>query len=105
MSISEIGNAGYLPSASVQALESRMQAVSPTAASADFASWLTAEVDKVNGQVLAADKQLRELALGGTRNLHEVMIAVEEAKLSLQLMVQIRNRALEAYQDVLRMQI
>ena len=55
--------------------------------------------------MLAADKQLRELALGGTQNLHEVMIAVEEAKLSLQLMVQIRNRALEAYQDVLRMQI
>jgi flagellar hook-basal body complex protein FliE len=105
MSISEIGNLAYLPSASVQALESRMQAASPTAASADFSSWLSAEVDKVNGQVLAADKQLRELALGGTQNLHEVMIAVEEAKLSLQLMVQIRNRALEAYQDVLRMQI
>jgi flagellar hook-basal body complex protein FliE len=105
MSIAEIGNLAYLPSASVKALESRMQGASPAAAPADFSSWLTAEVDKVNGQMLAADRQLRGLALGETQNLHQVMIALEEAKLSLQLMVQIRNRALEAYQDILRMQI
>jgi len=101
MSIAEIGNVAYLPPVSAQAFEARAQAGAP----ADFSSWLTAEVDKVNGQLLAADKELRELALGGTQNLHQVMIALEEAKLSLQLMVQIRNRALEAYQDILRMQI
>jgi flagellar hook-basal body complex protein FliE len=101
MSVAEIGSVGFLPSAALQALESRAQAAAP----ADFSSWLSTEIDRVNGQLLAADKQIRDLALGKSQNLHEVMIAIEEAKLSLQLMVQIRTRALEAYQDVLRMQI
>jgi flagellar hook-basal body complex protein FliE len=101
MSVSEISGLAYLPSSDAQALESRAQA----SGSADFSSWLSAEIDKVNGQVLGAEKQVRDLAAGKTQNLHEVMIALEEAKLSLQRMVQIRNRALEAYQDILRMQI
>jgi flagellar hook-basal body complex protein FliE len=45
------------------------------------------------------------LAAGDTDNLHQVMIALEEAKLSFQLMVQVRNKLLESYQDILRMQI
>jgi flagellar hook-basal body complex protein FliE len=101
MSISEVGGVGFLASPSVQAIESRAQ----TATQADFSSWLASEIDNVNAQVLSADKQVRELALGQTQNLHEVMISLEEAKLSLSLLVQIRNRALEAYQDILRMQI
>jgi flagellar hook-basal body complex protein FliE len=99
MSVSAI--AAYLPSASAQALEARGALAAPV----DFSAWLSSEIEKVNGQVLAADQQIRDLALGRTQNLHQVMIAIEEAKLSLQLMVQVRNRALEAYQDILRMQI
>jgi flagellar hook-basal body complex protein FliE len=101
MSVSEISGLAYLPSSGAQALESRAQA----SGSVDFSSWMSAEIDKVNGQILGAEKQVRDLAAGKTQNLHEVMIALEEAKLSLQRMVQIRNRALEAYQDILRMQI
>jgi flagellar hook-basal body complex protein FliE len=105
MSISEIAGVGFLPSQSVEAIESRAQSATQSATQADFSSLLGGGVEKVNEQVLAADKQVRDLALGRTQNLHEVMIALEEAKLSLSLMVQIRNRALEAYQDILRMQI
>jgi flagellar hook-basal body complex protein FliE len=101
MSVAEIPSVGFLPSSSLEAIESRAQ----SATQADFASWLGTEIQKVNDQVLAADKQIRDLAVGKTQNLHEVMIALEEAKLSLSLMVQIRNRALEAYQDILKMQI
>jgi len=101
MSISEVGGVGFLASPSLQAIESRAQ----SSTQADFSSWLGSEVEKVNEQVLSADKQVRDLAVGQTQNLHEVMIALEEAKLSLSLLVQIRNRALEAYQDILRMQI
>jgi flagellar hook-basal body complex protein FliE len=101
MSVAAIESAGFLPSASVQALEARLSGPAGT----DFAARLTSELGRINGQLLAADGQVADLALGKVQNLHEVMIALEEAKLSFQLLVQVRNRALEAYQEILRMQV
>ena len=71
----------------------------------DFASWLQKSLAESNQQLMDADQQVTRLALGETDNLHQVMITLEQAKLSFQLMVQVRNKLLEAYQDVLRMQI
>ena len=73
--------------------------------SLDFASWFEKSLAESNQQLLDADQQVTRLALGETDNLHQVMIKLEQAKLSFQLMVQVRNKLLEAYQDVLRMQI
>jgi flagellar hook-basal body complex protein FliE len=72
---------------------------------AGFASWFAAETGKVNTQLVNADHDMQQLALGQTQNLHEVMIRLEEARLSFQLLVQVRNRLLEAYQDVMRTQV
>jgi flagellar hook-basal body complex protein FliE len=49
--------------------------------------------------------EVRQLAAGEPVSLHEVMIHLEEAKLSFQLLAQVRNRLLEAYQDVMRTQV
>lgn len=76
-----------------------------TAATTDFSVWLTRELESVNQKLVTADTQLRQLAVGQATNVHETMIALETAKLSFELVVQVRNRILEAYQDVLRMQI
>ena len=62
-------------------------------------------IGETNRQLIDADRQVTRLALGETDNLHQVMISLEQAKLSFQMMVQVRNKLLEAYQDVLRMQI
>lgn len=70
-----------------------------------FGQWFTQQLGQVNGQLEQADRQLQALATGEAQNLHQVMIALEEARLSFQLLVQVRNRALEAYQDVMRMQV
>jgi flagellar hook-basal body complex protein FliE len=48
---------------------------------------------------------MQRLAAGEVQNLHQIMIRLEESKLSFQLMLQVRNRLLEAYQDVMKMQI
>lgn len=56
-------------------------------------------------QIHIADTEVQKLAVGKEESLHGVMIAIESAKESLSLVVQIRNRLVEAYQDVLRMQI
>jgi flagellar hook-basal body complex protein FliE len=94
----------FLPSATADAIESRLGGAAAPAAPG-FAASLAAEIGKVNDQMHNADKQVQDLALGKASNLHDVMIALEETKLSFQLMVQIRTRALEAYQDILRMQV
>lgn len=70
-----------------------------------FPQWFEKQLAQVNGQLLQSDGQLQQLAMGEAQNLHQVMIGMEEARLSFQLMVQVRNRVLEAYQDVMRMSI
>lgn len=71
----------------------------------NFAAWLDKQLSDVNRQIVHADTEVRKLAAGETDNLHHVMVAMEEAKMGFQLALQVRNRLLEAYQDVLRMQI
>jgi len=52
-----------------------------------------------------ADSAIQSLATGGTATLHDTMLAVEKAELSFRLMLQVRNKIVEAYQEVLRMQV
>lgn len=72
---------------------------------ADFGQWLAQQIGLLNQQVTSADMEVRRLALGEAGNIHEVMMRLEAAKLSFELAVQVRNRVLEAYQEILRMQI
>jgi flagellar hook-basal body complex protein FliE len=71
----------------------------------DFGTWLTQALGRVNGELAQADVGLQQLATGQVENLHQVMIALEEARLGMQLVTQVRNRLLEAYQEILRMQV
>ena len=75
------------------------------APAAGFESWMRAELGRVNDQVVQADALVQKLALGEADNLHQVMVALDEARVGFQLMVQVRNRVIESYQDLLRMQV
>ncbi len=81
------------------------QAVNNAKPETDFASWLSQEVSLANQQINQADEKLREFALGKTDNLHQVMMSLEKAKTSFELVVEVRNRVLEGYQQIMRMQI
>lgn len=70
-----------------------------------FADMVTKGITEVNQQLLASQTGLQRLATGDTQNLHQVMIQLEESRMSFQLMMQVRSRLLEAYQDVMKMQI
>lgn len=59
----------------------------------------------VNQLQLDADAKVRGLATGEVKNLHEVMIASEKAGLAMQFTLQLRNRLIEAYQEILRTQV
>ena len=60
------------------------------------------QVDQVQKQ---ADAMATDLATGKSQNIHETMLKATEAELSFNLMIQLRNKALEAYQEVMRMQV
>ncbi len=78
---------------------------SPQTSAQPFSNWLQTQVTDLNSAMIKSDSLAANLATGQTENLHQIMIGMEEAKIAFQLAVQVRNRILEAYQDVLRMQI
>ena len=70
-----------------------------------FAERIGEGLHELNQQLLTSQVDLQRLAAGDASHLHEVMLHLEESRIGLQLMLQVRNRALEAYQDVMRMQV
>jgi len=78
-------------------------ATSPTGAS--FSSVLGGLVQDVNAKQDAAGQALRDLQTGQNVSLHQTMIANEEASVSFQLMVEVRNRLLDSYQELMRMSV
>ena len=60
-------------------------------------------VSQVEGQLEEADQMAENFAAGKDQSLHETMIATEKADLSFRLLLQIRNKLLEAYQEIMRM--
>jgi flagellar hook-basal body complex protein FliE len=70
-----------------------------------FTDWFARELSSVNDKLVTADHDVQKLAVGSAGNLHEVMIHMEEARLSFQLLAQVRNKLLEAYQEVMRMPV
>jgi len=70
-----------------------------------FAEALKKSLSEVNQAQLSADHAAEQIAAGETKNLHGAMIKLEEADISMRLMVQVRNKAVEAYQEIMRMQV
>ncbi len=79
---------------------------SPTQQMGDkFGETLKTFMVEVNQAQVSADRAAEQIAAGETKNLHGAMIKLEEADISLRLMVQVRNKAVEAYQEIMRMQV
>ncbi len=70
-----------------------------------FIDYLKDNIQQVNSMQKTADHMSMEVASGKSDAIHETMLATTQAELSFNLMVQIRNRALEAYQDVMKMPV
>jgi flagellar hook-basal body complex protein FliE len=97
-----------LPASGIQmpselAMPSDVSSAQPTGNS--FASMLGQMVSEVNAQSAASGQAVSALQSGQSVPLHKAVIAMEEANVSFQLMVEVRNRLLDSYQEVMRMQI
>lgn len=96
---------GVLKSTAAQATGKPAEATS-AAGGVDFAQVLQGSIDKVNQTQMQAQQMAENLAAGDkTQNLHEVMVALQTASVSFQEMVQVRNRLVNAYQDIMNMQV
>lgn len=113
---------GPIDSSRIEAMAARLQSVAraqaPAAASVmapavsgdstkvSFSDSLRAMLDKVNGQQLEADGLSKRFAIGDDSvNLSDVMIERHKASLSLQATVQIRNKLVSAYHEIMNMQV
>jgi flagellar hook-basal body complex protein FliE len=70
-----------------------------------FAAVMQQQFGQLNQVLHSAESASMRLASGQSDNLHQVMIGIEHARIAFQLAVQVRNRLMEAYQDVARMQL
>jgi flagellar hook-basal body complex protein FliE len=70
-----------------------------------FAGLVTQGLQEVNQQLAVSQLDLQQLAAGEVQSLHQIMIRMEESRLSFQLLMQVRSRLLEAYQEVMRMSV
>ena len=70
-----------------------------------FREMLDGYLKEVNAMQQEADKAVHQLATGKMDNLHQVVVAMNEADLSFRLMMQMRNRLVEAYKEIIRMQV
>jgi flagellar hook-basal body complex protein FliE len=91
--LSAISMGSFLPPSQVEA------------PSSSFGDWFAKEVGDVNDKLIGAHLEAQKVAAGSNENLHEVMMHMQEARMSFEMMAQVRNRLLESYQEVMRMQV
>jgi flagellar hook-basal body complex protein FliE len=78
---------------------------SSDAAGKSFAATLNEAINSVNELQNDSNKAMQNLATGRTDNIAEVMISAEKADIALKLMVQVRNKIIDAYQEIMKMQV
>ena len=70
-----------------------------------FKDLLKKAVGDLNASQVGANEAIQNLATGGEDNLHDVIISMEKASMTLQYAIQIRNKVLDAYQSIIQMQV
>ena len=97
-----------IPAAELRELDAGQAATSATGtqpANSSFSSVLGQMVQDVSAKQNVANQAMQDLQSGQNVSLHQTMIAMEEANVSFQLMVEVRNRLLDSYQEIMRMQV
>jgi flagellar hook-basal body complex protein FliE len=77
----------------------------PTKTGESFGDFLKNSLTEVNNMQQVANKSMEALASGKEQSLHEVMMAVEKADIAFKTMNQVRGKVIEAYKEIMRMQI
>ena len=71
----------------------------------DFGDMLGAAIDGVNAKMQTAEVEKARVMSGETNNLHQAVLAMQEAGVAFSLMTEVRNKLVESYQEIMRMQV
>jgi flagellar hook-basal body complex protein FliE len=82
----------------------KLPSLQPADAQGGFGAVLSTALEKVNELDAGANQQIGTLLKGGNADMSTVMIAVEKADVAFQLMMQVRNKIVSAYQDIEKLQ-
>ncbi|ATP39348.1 flagellar hook-basal body complex protein FliE [Solibacillus sp. R5-41] len=93
------------PTQSVNEINTINKQVTSADAQETFANALKDAISNVNAQQMQSDTMTQKLINGGDVDLHEVMIASQKASVTLGATIEIRNKAVEAYQEIMRMSV
>ncbi len=85
--------------------ETKLTPSTPFEAQQSFANTLKDAIKSVNDQQITSDKLTQRLINGEDVDLHEVMIASQKASITLNATIEVRNKAIEAYQEIMRMSV
>ena len=70
-----------------------------------FSSYLQDQLAELNQEQKSADKMGTDISVGKSENIHEAMLSLSHAELNFKYAVQVRNKVLEAYQEIMKMQV
>jgi flagellar hook-basal body complex protein FliE len=71
----------------------------------DFAEQLKAAMGNVNQMQVESDQAMSDIATGSVKDLHQAAIAIDKAEISMKLMLEVRNKAMNAYKEITRTQM
>ncbi|RLL45312.1 flagellar hook-basal body complex protein FliE [Oceanobacillus piezotolerans] len=79
--------------------------LTPGKAHANFANVLKGALDDLNHIQMESDDKTKKLAAGEIDDLHDVMITAQKASIALETTVQIQKKVIDAYNEIMRMQV
>jgi flagellar hook-basal body complex protein FliE len=93
------------PIQQLKEFESKIKTETKNSESDSFSSLLDDALKEVDQIQKASDQQISKVVSGDVQDVHTAMIAMQKADLSFQMMMQVRNKLIDAYHEVMRMQV
>ena len=101
--MTNISNLSQLSTADL--LKNKGASIPSNSTGASFANELKNAIGDVNTSQIQGEKAMSDIATGQVKDLHQAAIAIDKAELSMKMMLEVRNKALNAYKEITRTQL
>ena len=103
--MADINNIGSLSTADLLSQKSGSAQTAPATGENSFANQLKSAINDVNDQQVQGEKAMSDIATGQVKDLHQAALAIDKAEISMKMMLEVRNKALNAYKEITRTQL